>query len=225
MTSTDVSPHCSPVPLRVVHALRLRGFADLATIVEVVQQLGGSRAEPVMPGQIVPLLDDLVAEGEARMRDGRMTGWLLTQAGRQYGQNLLATELDDIGGRAQVETVYQRFLSLNGDFLETCTQWQVRSSPDGAKIPNDHSDARYDDLIISRIERFNDQVQPLCGELASLLCRFERYGPRFDHALAQVRSGNTDWMAKPSIDSYHSVWFELHEDLLASLSIERQNEH
>ena len=31
-------------------------------------------------------------------------------------------------------------------------------------------------------------------------------------------------MTKPMIDSYHSVWFELHEDLLATLGIERGSE-
>ena len=37
-------------------------------------------------------------------------------------------------------------------------------------------------------------------------------------------AGDTDWFTKPMIPSYHTVWFELHEDLLATLGIERGSE-
>ena len=39
-----------------------------------------------------------------------------------------------------------------------------------------------------------------------------------------MRRGETDWLTKPIIDSYHTVWFELHEDLLATLGLERGHE-
>ncbi|MBV9819707.1 MAG: hypothetical protein JOZ07_15350 [Solirubrobacterales bacterium] len=41
-------------------------------------------------------------------------------------------------------------------------------------------------------------------------------------ALDKVRDGDLDWMAKPTIDSYHAVWFELHEALLQSQGLERE---
>jgi hypothetical protein len=39
-----------------------------------------------------------------------------------------------------------------------------------------------------------------------------------------LASGDRDWFTKPTIDSYHTVWFELHEDLLATLGIDRISE-
>jgi pyruvate,orthophosphate dikinase len=45
--------------------------------------------------------------------------------------------------------------------------------------------------------------------------RFGIYRPRLSRALERVRAGDTSFMARPVIDSYHTVWFELHEDLIA----------
>jgi hypothetical protein len=64
----------------------------------------------------------------------------------------------------------------------------------------------------------------VCGTLGSQLARFSGYGPRLATAVDKVEKGDTDWFTKPLIDSYHTVWFELHEDLLATLAIERARE-
>ena len=69
-----------------------------------------------------------------------------------------------------------------------------------------------------------DQVQPIVAELAAVLARFASYGPRFATALERVEAGELDWFTKPTIDSFHTVWFELHENLLATLGIERGTE-
>ena len=37
-------------------------------------------------------------------------------------------------------------------------------------------------------------------------------------------NGALDYFTKPILPSYHTVWFELHEDLLATLSIDRASE-
>jgi hypothetical protein len=39
--------------------------------------------------------------------------------------------------------------------------------------------------------------------------------------LRRVDRGERRWVDAPRIDSCHTVWFELHEDLLASLGLER----
>ncbi|MCS5679761.1 MAG: hypothetical protein NZ603_07680, partial [Acidimicrobiales bacterium] len=59
--------------------------------------------------------------------------------------------------------------------------------------------------------------------------RFDGYGRRFSEALRRVVAGEIDWftgvmMDVVWIDSYHTVWFELHENLLATLGIERAKE-
>jgi hypothetical protein len=39
-----------------------------------------------------------------------------------------------------------------------------------------------------------------------------------------VLTGDHDWFTKPILASYHTVWFELHEDLLATLGLDRASE-
>ena len=38
---------------------------------------------------------------------------------------------------------------------------------------------------------------------------------------AKVEDGEPDWFTSPRIDSYHTVWMELHEHLLVALGLER----
>ncbi|MBC8365354.1 MAG: transcriptional regulator [Actinobacteria bacterium] len=200
--------------LRVVHALRVRGLTDmpeLATAVGLGQDEVGDR--------LVALAD----AGHVQHRDGRMPGWMLTRDGRAHGETLVAAELDVAGEREAVADLYRRFLGVNLGFLELCTDWQLRGA-DGEQVVNDHSDAAYDAAVIARLVDADGVVQPICGELAELLTRFDGYGRRFGGALGRVRAGEVEWFTRPMIDSYHTVWFELHEDLLATLGIERARE-
>ena len=56
------------------------------------------------------------------------------------------------------------------------------------------------------------------------MARFGRYRERLDRALIRVDGGDHTMLAAPLTDSYHTVWFELHEDLLTTLGIERSQE-
>ena len=40
------------------------------------------------------------------------------------------------------------------------------------------------------------------------------YRERLERALTKARDGDQRFVASPRVDSYHSVWFELHEDLI-----------
>jgi hypothetical protein len=39
-----------------------------------------------------------------------------------------------------------------------------------------------------------------------------------------VKSGDTTWLTRPIIDSYHTVWFELHEELILAAGLTREDE-
>ena len=43
-------------------------------------------------------------------------------------------------------------------------------------------------------------------------------------ALKHVENGEHDWLVSPRIDSVHTVWMQLHEDLLLALGIARGDE-
>lgn len=200
--------------LLVLHALRLRGFADAPVVAE-----GAGLSPEATEG----VLAAAVSEENVRYREGRMTGYMLTPAGRARGEQLLADELQSAGAGDAVRAAYQDFLKGNQDFLGLCTDWQTRTV-DGAQVINDHLDDAYDAGIIGRLAEADEAVQPICAALADSLPRFASYSPRFKNALALVQSGEKDWFTKPTIQSYHTVWFELHEDLLATLGIERSKE-
>ena len=53
------------------------------------------------------------------------------------------------------------------------------------------------------------------------LHRFAGYPERYSAALDRVDRGERAWVAQPTIESCHTVWMELHEDLLATLGLER----
>lgn len=197
-----------------MHALRLKGFADTDVVAE---------AAGVSAGEAKAALDQLAGQEMVKYREGRMTGWMLTREGRTHGEALLAAELDAAGSRAAIDDAYRRFLELNQLFLGLCTDWQVRDV-EGSQVPNDHSDADYDTAVIGRLSDINDKIQPICADLAAELERFGGYPSGFGNSLAKVLGGEQEWFTKPVIESYHTVWFELHEDLLATLGIDRASE-
>jgi hypothetical protein len=51
--------------------------------------------------------------------------------------------------------------------------------------------------------------------------RLEKYRARLREALEKVEAGSTKWVSDASIDSYHTVWFQLHEDLLRIVGHQR----
>jgi len=211
--------YASPPELLVVHVLRVRGFTDSAD---------AAVATGLEVDAVGAHLADLEAAGLARYKEGRLTGWALTSDGRTHGEDLVAAELDDTGLRDEVDAAYRRFLDINQAFLSLCTDWQISTDwedPDAEPVVNDHTDLVYDGVVIDRLGETDAAVQPVCATLAGVLDRFGGYGDRLARALDRVRSGDPDWFTGVEVDSYHRVWFELHENLLATLGIERAREH
>jgi len=206
--------HPTDARLLVLHTLRLKGFTEAGPVADST----GMAAADVE--------DELRGVGDgglAQRREGRVSGWSLTPAGRAAHAEAIATELEAAGARASVAGGYQRFLALNGDMLGVCTDWQMRPSGE-SQVLNDHEDPEYDAGVIARLSAIHDQVLPVTATLEASMARFGRYGPRLAAALDRVAAGQREWFTKPVIDSYHTVWFELHEDLLCTLGIERASE-
>ena len=197
-----------------MHGLRLKGFAEAAAVGEAVG---------VEEADAKPVLDHLVTSGFATYRDGKLSGFSLTKPGREEHAHLLAAELEGAHARVVVDAAYRQFLLLNTHLLEVCTEWQLRDVG-GESTVNDHSDHAYDAGVIEKLADLHAEVEPICNDLGAALDRFGGYGPRLEHALQRVRDGDTDWFTKPMIASYHTVWFEMHEDLLCTLGIERGSE-
>jgi hypothetical protein len=119
---------------------------------------------------------------------------------------------------AAARDVYQRFGPLNARLLKLCTDWQLR--PGG--IPNDHSDPDYDTGVIDRLGAQHERAERVLDSFAALEPRLGLYKERLDSAYDQALAGEHEWVSGARIDSYHTVWFELHEDLLRMLGRERE---
>jgi hypothetical protein len=200
--------------LLVVTALRLKGFADAGPV---------AQATGLPAAEVEVVLADLGAHDLARYREGRVSGWTLTPAGRALHAELVVAELGACGCGPQVEAAYREFLALNPILLTTASAWQLRQE-NGQAVVNDHSDPAHDARVLADLRGLHDQAHPLVEGVGAMLERYARYGPRLATAIDRVEAGQLEWFTKPLIDSYHTVWFELHEDLLSTLGKERASE-
>lgn len=194
----------------VLHVVRIRGRV---TTDGVASAVGDDH-------DVTALLDSVAEAGRVTFRDGRMPGWSVTAGGREAHARLLAEERAAAGVTEAVRAAYDGFLACNQDLIAVCTAFQLR--PDGSI--NDHADATYDAGIVERLSAIDDAIQPVCADLAAAMHRFSTYGGRLAAALSRVRDGEAQWFTSPAVESYHTVWFELHEDLLQTLDLERVSE-
>ena len=89
-------------------------------------------------------------------------------------------------------------------------------------MPNDHSDPDYDERIVSRLGRLHNRAERLLERLARRVPRIGWYGRQLLAALEKAEDGDYRWVSDVTIGSYHTVWFELHEDLLRITGLARR---
>lgn len=196
--------HPSSPDLLVLHAVRLKGFADTDG---VAARFGLDSAQTQED-----LLDAEACGWVTRASFADLTGWSLTEAGRRRNETGLREELDRVGARDSVTAVHDDFLPLNGQATQAFTSWQLASMDAPAPAPT--GDA------LAQLARIADGLDPLEQQLTAHLTRFGGYHRRFAGALGRA-SDDPVWITGMEVDSCHRVWFELHEDLIASLGIAR----
>jgi hypothetical protein len=190
----------------VLHRIALRPYCETS----VLAQGCVSNADVVDE-----ILNDATREQLVVRREGRLSGWVLTPEGKDVHQRLLGQARSTIDGREVIVDAYETFVRLNNTLKRICTDWQVRG-PDG-DVVNDHSDAVYDAAICLRLAEFHDEVVPMLKPLSEIVQWFGSYMPRLQEALDFVLGGDTRYITAPMIDSYHTVWMEMHEDFLQTL--------
>ncbi|MBW6435594.1 transcriptional regulator [Actinoplanes hulinensis] len=190
--------------LTVLHTLRCMGFTDLARV---------ASAAGLPPEEAESRLIDLAVEGLVTRTPGAFGGWGLTEAGKTEDARLVAEELDKAGAHAAVTSAYTDFMVLNPELMDLSTAWHLRTV-DGVAAVNDHTDAAYDARVLARFADLDRRVSPVCAALTAALPRFGSYRTRLSTALARGDLAE-------STESYHNVWFQLHENLLVTLGIPR----
>jgi hypothetical protein len=209
----EVQPHLSDPGDLALHGPRVLGFASASRI---GARFGVDRA----------VVDEALLDFEARgwvqqSRFAGSSGWSLTETGRLENERRLSRELDDAGARDTVTAVHTEFVPLNRRFAKACTDWQIRPTRVDRLAFNDHTDWVWDERVMEVLGSIGIAVQGLDTRLTERLARFGGYADRYSSALARVDAGERRWVDAPEVDSCHTVWIQLHEDLLATLGRQR----
>jgi hypothetical protein len=187
-----------------------------------VKKAGGSPAVAAVLGadetDVAAGLDAAVAAGHAVGANGT---FMVTPAGRSWLDERYPDAFAELRGDPAASSAYERFERINRELLTLFTDWQMVPAA-GGRVPNDHADADYDRGIIDRLGDLHERAEKNLGRFAALDPRLDVYRARLDEAYDHVLAGELEYVSGARIDSYHTVWFELHEDLLRMLGRERE---
>jgi hypothetical protein len=191
--------------LAVLQAVRLKGRVSPA---DLAATLGED------PTDVAATIEQLTRAG--LLVEGKAVR--ISPGGRARLGELLTAERNGADVDA-LAAAYGDFRTLNTEFKALVTDWQLK---DGQ--PNTHEDAEYDAGVLARLERVHQRVMPIIAAVAVHLPRLSRYSTKLQAALDKVNAGETMWLSRPIIDSYHTVWFELHEELILAAGLTRESE-
>ncbi len=166
------------------------------------------------------MLDDLRAGGVA---ENSPSGPRLTGAGKLRALAAFAADAGRMGGEAACAAMLDEFLAFDRRMKDTVTAWQLREV-DGQRTFNDHADAAYDAAVLERLAGLHADTAAWLAARGGALPRLGLYRERLERALELARGGDPRFVASPRVDSYHGVWFELHEDLIRLAGRRRSDE-
>jgi hypothetical protein len=149
--------------------------------------------------------------------DAVKRGYRLTSAGQERAQQLFADQRALFTGAPAA--LLDEFDAVNVGFKATMTAWQLREG-----VANDHQDVNYDADVLSRLQRVHEEVDGWLAKLNPAAALAALFRARLRRALEQIEAGDRQWLLSPRVDSYHSVWFELHEYLIRLAGRSRADE-
>ena len=183
------------------------------------------------PGAVAPLIgmsiesvaDELAAaeqSGRLVVADGK---YMLSPAGHMILLGEYSRFYADLRKDTNFASAFERFELINTELKQLITDWQTLEIA-GNRVLNDHADAdaEYDDKLIGRLGDLHERFEPVLTTMVTGEPRLNCYKEKLTAALEQAEDGAIEWVSDAKIDSYHTVWFEMHEDLLRLLGRERE---
>lgn len=187
----------------------------------VLKKLGTPTAVADATGLDEDLVRSVLQKAVAAGRVGEFDGkYALLPAGKMIVTGEYSRHYADARADQAFVDAYEEFEKVNNDLKGVVTRWQVYSVA-GSQVPNDHSDTEYDEKVIDRLGTVHERVEPILETLARIVPRMSVYQFALDNALERAERGEIQWVSDVQLPSYHSVWFELHEDLLCVLGRKR----
>jgi len=193
----------------VMHGLAVKKHATP----EVVAGIVGLETDEVRK-----VLVNLVEAKRVAEANGK---YLLTPAARMALDCDYSRLYADVRVHPDFKAGYEGFERLNGALKQLITDWQTLPVG-GGRVPNDHSNKDYDAKIIDRLGELHERAELVLKRLAGVVPRFQIYDEKLRAALGRSEDGAIQWVSDAKIESYHTLWFELHEDLLRLMGRERE---
>jgi hypothetical protein len=192
----------------VLHGLAIKKLAAPEAIAELIG---------LPPATVAARLGDAVASGRAIAVDGKYMLSPLAQIALEGDYSL---QYSDLREDDAFLAAYEDFERVNIALKALITDWQT-VIVGGQPVINDHSDRDHDEKIITRLGAFHDRADAILKRLAKGLPRLEHYRTGLLAALEKAEDGAIEWVSDARIESYHTLWFELHEELLRIVGRQR----
>jgi hypothetical protein len=193
----------------VLHGVAVKKHADARAIAEFAGLSGETTAK---------LLADCVKSGRVVEAQGK---YLLAPLARVALEGQYAAQYASLRANASFLAAYEAFERLNVHLKALITDWQTLVVG-GSRVANDHSDKDYDLRVIDRLGELHERAEPILARLTKEVPRFGYYGRNLVGALERAEAGEVEWVSDARLPSYHTLWFELHEDLLRLVGRQRQ---
>ena len=167
--------------------------------------------------KIEKILTNFSKRGLVRKTDEQ---WQIEPTGEEEIKRLRYEILGDLDKKEKVLSYCREFEDINKRFKDLVTRWQVKNE-DGMLVPNDHTDPEYDLAIIEELNAIHKETIELLKKMSAMLPILELYIVRFNRALNFITDGKIEYLSDLDYQSYHGIWFELHETLLKLSGLKR----
>jgi hypothetical protein len=196
--------------LLTLHSLTLKQLADVEGLVGILDQ---------DPDDVKSALEQAVSDGNAMAARGK---YMITPAGRTALDDAYPQWFSAERASTEITSAMDLFESgVNKQVLALTTSWQEVEVA-GERQPNDHSDTAYDAKIIDKLGAVLDKTSTVLAPLITAQPSVDRFLSRIADALTRAEDGELDYVSSVRIDSFHTVWFQMHEHILRITGRERE---
>ena len=171
------------------------------------------------PERVGKILDSLIEAGSATFSSSAVR---LTETGERQAAATIESDRQ-LCGTENALAALDAFVSLDDRVKSIVTSWQLRTI-DGQQLMNDHLDAAYDAGVLADLESVHAEVSGWFSSLGGMPAHLDTYRDRLQAAVAEATAGDRRFVASPLVDSYHGIWFELHEALIRLSGRSREDE-
>jgi hypothetical protein len=188
----------------ILHGLAIKKYAGAEEVAGIIG---------LNPTQVATFLKEQVARGRIVENNAKYS---LMPTTRVALAGDYSRHYSEIRNNSDFVRAYADFEQINIRLKALITNWQVVEIS-GSVVANDHSDQAYDHRIIDRLGSLHEHADRILVVLSLQLPRMQIYRDKLTAALERAEDGAPEWVSDARIESYHTLWFELHEDLLCMM--------